>query len=48
VGKLPLNAVLPGKYKLEIRVLDNISNRTVSTLTDFMVKEPVPKISEVK
>jgi GWxTD domain-containing protein len=48
VGKIPLTAVSPGKYKLEIRVVDNISNRTVSTLTDFQVKERVQKISEVK
>jgi hypothetical protein len=48
VGKIPLNAVSPGKYKLEIRVVDNISSKKVSTQTDFMVKEPVQKISEVK
>jgi hypothetical protein len=48
LGKIPLNTVSPGKYKLEIRVQDNISNRTVSTIADFKVKEPVQKISEVK
>jgi GWxTD domain-containing protein len=43
LGKIALNALAPGKYKLEIRVKDNISNRSVSTTTDFKVKEPVQK-----
>jgi len=45
LGKLPVN-VSQGKYKLEIKVVDNISNRSVSTTTDFkVVGEPVQKIS---
>ena len=43
LGKIPLKNVVPGKYSLEIRVLDNISNRTVTTSTDFRVKESVIK-----
>ena len=41
LGKIPLKNVVPGKYSLEIRVLDNISNRTVTTSTDFKVKESI-------
>jgi GWxTD domain-containing protein len=43
LGKIPLKNVVPGKCSLEIRVLDNISNRTVTTSTDFKVKESVIK-----
>ena len=43
LGKIPLKNVAPGKCSLEIRILDNISNRTVVTSTDFKVKEPVVK-----
>jgi GWxTD domain-containing protein len=43
LGKIPLNALAPGKYKLEMRVQDNISNRSVSTMADFKIKEPVQK-----
>ena len=45
VGKIPLKGMQPGKYTLEIKVQDNISNRSLSTSTDFKVKEPVPAIS---
>jgi len=45
LGKIPVN-VAQGKYKLEIKVIDNISNRSVSTTTDFkVVGEPVQKLS---
>jgi GWxTD domain-containing protein len=47
LGKIPLATVAPGKYKLEIKVVDNITNRTISTTTDFKVTEPVQKISAV-
>jgi len=47
LGKIPLISVPPGKYKLEIKVQDNIANRTVSTTTDFRVKEPVQEVSAV-
>jgi len=41
LGKIPLTPTLaPGKYKLEIKVVDNISSRSVSTTIDFKVKEP--------
>jgi len=41
VGKIPVsNYLTPGKYQLEIRVLDRISNSLQSTLTDFTVITP--------
>ena len=40
LGKIPLKGFSPGKYTLEIRVLDNISNRTLSTSTDFRINQP--------
>ena len=43
LGKIRLKNVVPGKYSLEIRVLDNISNRTVTASTGFKVKESVLK-----
>ncbi len=48
LGSIPLTSVPPGKYTLEVKVLDNISNRTISTSTAFKVNEPVEKISENK
>ena len=33
--------VAPGKYSLQITVLDSISNRTVTTTANFRVKESV-------
>jgi GWxTD domain-containing protein len=47
LGKIPLASIAPGKYKLEIKVVDNISNRTVSTTADFRVKDPVQNITAV-
>jgi GWxTD domain-containing protein len=47
VGKVPLAGIAPGKYKLEIKVVDNISNKSVSTLTDFTIKQAVQNISAV-
>ncbi|HTY62390.1 MAG TPA: GWxTD domain-containing protein [Acidobacteriota bacterium] len=41
VGKIPLKQLVPGKYSVDIKVLDNISNRTVVTSTNFIVKESV-------
>ena len=43
LGRLPLKNMAPGKYTLEIKVLDNISNRAVTTSTDFKVLEPPAK-----
>jgi GWxTD domain-containing protein len=48
VAKLPLKGYAPGKYMLEVKVLDNISNKTVTTSTDFTVKDPKPVISTTK
>jgi GWxTD domain-containing protein len=45
VGKIPLKNLAPGKYTLEISVRDNIANRSLSTSTEFMVKELKPAIS---
>jgi GWxTD domain-containing protein len=47
LGKVPLQGISPGKYTLEIKVVDNITNRTLSTHTDFKVNEPVPAISSI-
>jgi hypothetical protein len=35
---LPLNALEPGKYKLQIRVTDNVTNRVVSPSAEFTVQ----------
>ena len=43
LGKIPLKNVAAGKCSLEIRILDNISNRTVTASTDFKVKESALK-----
>ena len=40
LGRIPLKIAEPGKYTLEIKVLDTIANRTVSTVTDFKILEP--------
>jgi GWxTD domain-containing protein len=47
VGMIPLKTLATGTYKLEIKVLDNIANRTLSTSTPFTIKEAVPEISAV-
>ncbi|MBN1567692.1 MAG: GWxTD domain-containing protein [Acidobacteria bacterium] len=43
LGRIPLKHLEPGKYQLEIKVQDKISNRTVVTSTDFKIKEPPVK-----
>jgi len=43
LGRIPLKNIAPGKYSLEIKVLDKISNRTVTTSTDFKILEPPAK-----
>jgi GWxTD domain-containing protein len=43
LGRIPMKTAEPGKYTLEIKVLDNISNRAVTTAADFKVKEPLVK-----
>jgi len=35
---LPLSALEPGKYKLQIKVTDNVTNRTVSPSAEFTVQ----------
>jgi hypothetical protein len=39
IGKIPLKSVAPGKYILEVQVLDKVSNRSLVTRTDFKVNE---------
>ncbi|NLT67342.1 MAG: GWxTD domain-containing protein [Acidobacteria bacterium] len=40
LGKIPIKeGFAPGKYTLEIKVLDRITNRTLTTTTDFKVNE---------
>jgi hypothetical protein len=39
VGKIPLKSLTPGKYTLEIKVQDNVANRSHSISTDFSVIE---------
>ena len=41
LGKFPLKQTVPGKYSIQITALDNISNRTVTTSTDFKIKESI-------
>jgi hypothetical protein len=48
LGKIPLASVAPGKYRLEIKVFDSISNRSVFTMTDFKVKTSTPAVSQTK
>jgi len=43
LGRIPIKNTAPGKYTLEIKVLDNISNRTFTTSTDYKVLEPPAK-----
>jgi GWxTD domain-containing protein len=47
VGKIPLKSIAPGKYTLEIKVEDNISNRSVTTSTEFRVQEATPAIPAI-
>jgi GWxTD domain-containing protein len=48
LGKIPLASISPGKYKLEIKVVDNISSRAVSTTADFRVKDPIQNITAAR
>jgi GWxTD domain-containing protein len=43
LGRIPVKTSEPGKYTLDIKVRDSIANRTVTTSTDFKVKEPPVK-----
>jgi GWxTD domain-containing protein len=44
IGRIPLRVTEAGKYTLEIEVLDNIMNRSLTTSTDFTVIEPAKPI----
>jgi GWxTD domain-containing protein len=48
VNKIQLKDFGPGKYTLEIKVTDLISNKSVSSQTDFKVNEPVKAASTAK
>src|SRR5206468_5557790 len=37
LGKIPLKDVSPGKYSLEVRVMDKISSRSLTATTNFKV-----------
>ena len=41
LGKIPLKEIGPGKYTLEVQIEDRISNRTLTTITDFKVNPGV-------
>jgi GWxTD domain-containing protein len=41
--RLPLATFAPGKYTLEIKVLDNISHQTVARTADFEITTPSPR-----
>ncbi len=45
IGVVPLKGLAPGKYALEIKVRDTISNRTITKSTDFKLVEPIQEIS---
>jgi hypothetical protein len=45
LGSIPLQETAAGKYTLEIRAVDRIANRTISTTADFKVLEPVTEIT---
>jgi GWxTD domain-containing protein len=47
VGRIPLKGLSPGKYTLEINVLDKISNNTLVTKTDFKVNNPNPAVTSI-
>jgi GWxTD domain-containing protein len=48
VGKIPLKNIAPGKYSLEIKVQDNISNRSITTSTNFKIQEISPAVTLTK
>ena len=40
IGRIPLTSIAPGKYMLEVQVLDKVSNRSLTAQTEFKVNEP--------
>jgi len=44
VGRISTGNIAPGKYQLEIRVLDKISNNRLTVSRDFTVNDPPPLI----
>jgi GWxTD domain-containing protein len=42
IGKIPLKGKTPGKYSLEIKVFDKISNNQISTSSEFRINNPIP------
>lgn len=45
IGRIPVKGLAPGKYSLEIRVLDKISNSTLATSADFKVNSPAANVT---
>jgi GWxTD domain-containing protein len=45
IGRIPLKEKAPGKYSLEIRVLDKISNSSLSTTSEFKIINPSSDIA---
>ena len=48
LGQVPLKEAAAGSYTLEVRVRDNIANRTVSTSADFKILKPVTDVASAK
>ncbi len=47
IAKIPLKMILPGKYTLEVKVVDQISNRTLVSQADFKVLEAAKAVAAV-
>ncbi len=45
LGKIQVKGLAPGKYSLDINVLDRIANKNVIATTDFKVIEPVAPVA---
>jgi hypothetical protein len=39
-GRLPLQTFQPGKYKLEVSVIDQVANQTLTRTEEFSIKAP--------
>lgn len=48
VESIPLSGLSPGDYKVRVGVTDNISNKSVSTESNFKVVESTPALSNLK
>jgi hypothetical protein len=49
IGLIPISKdITPGRYQLEVRVLDRISNNRLITTTDFTVNEPTSLFAAIE